>query len=58
MPECPFIPYCKFVGVTDKEVLDHIKNFHTVCRTTSYGDAYDGNGSKETIEINNEVKDV
>jgi len=52
--QCPFHPYCKFEGVNNQEVLRHVKEKHHVIRSTSYGDQYYGNGSRETLEINNE----
>lgn len=47
-------PYCIYYSKSCADVVLHIREKHTICRSTSYSDPYHGNGHMNTLEIAND----
>jgi len=54
MIRCPFTPVCEAQRPSYEQIYDHILEAHMIRRSHSYGSIYSGNGSKNTLEINND----
>ena len=54
--KCVFYPYCDYQGKTVTSIINHIRLKHKVRRSKSYCSRDQGNGSFNTIEIDNDQK--